>query len=68
MKRTGAFDAIDCKIVPWQLTLTADETMALYATYSDITAREDREAVLKEVGRDMTTSVFVGRKLSFHPL
>lgn len=74
LKRTGAFDVVDCKIVPWQLVLTTDETMALYATYSDITAREDMEAVLEEVGRiareefggrverNMTTSVFVGRR------
>lgn len=79
LKRTGAFDVIDCKIVPWQLVLTADETMALYATYSDITARADREAVLKEVGRiaqeefggrverNMTTSVFVGRRGTQRP-
>lgn len=74
LRRTGAFDVIDHKIVPWQLVLTVDETMALYATYSDITAREDREEVLKELGRiareefggqverNMTTSVFVGRR------
>jgi hypothetical protein len=75
LKRTGAFDVVDYRIVPWQLVLTADETVALYATYSDMAARPDREAVLKEVGRiareefggkverNMTTSVFVGRKL-----
>ncbi|WP_210162961.1 class I SAM-dependent methyltransferase [Pleomorphomonas oryzae] len=74
IKRSGAFDIVDYKIVPWQLVLTADETVALYATYSNLTAREDREAVLAELGRiareefggrverNMTTSVFVGRR------
>lgn len=74
LKRTGAFDVVEHKIVPWQLVLTANETMALYATYSDMAARLDREAVLEEVGRiareefggrverNMTTSVFMGRR------
>ena len=74
LKRTGAFDVVDCKIIPWQLTLTTEQTVALYATYSDMAAREDREVVLKELGRiareefggrverNMTTSVFVGRR------
>jgi SAM-dependent methyltransferase len=74
LNRTGAFDRVEHRIVPWQLVLTADETVALYATYSNLTAREDREAVLKELGRiaregfggrverNMTTSVFLGRR------
>jgi len=76
LTRTGAFDVVDYKIIPWQLTLTADQTVALYATYSDMAARPDREAVLKELGRiareefggkverNMTTSVYVGRAAS----
>ena len=74
MKRTGAFDVVEHRIVPWQLVLTADETVALYATYSDMAARPNMEAVLEELGRiareefggrverNMTTSVFVGRR------
>ena len=65
---------VDHRTVPWQLVLTADETVALYATYSDMTARPNMEAVLEELGRiareefrdrverNMTTSVFVGRR------
>lgn len=76
LKRTGAFDVVEHKIVPWQLVLTADETMALYATYSDMAARPNMAAVLEEVGRiareefggrverNMTTSVFVARRNS----
>ncbi len=74
LKRTGAFDVVDSKIVPWQLVLTAEETVALYATYSDMTARPNMEAVLEELGRiareafggrverNMTTSLFVARR------
>lgn len=74
LKRSGAFDLVESRITPWQLVLTADETVALYATYSNLTAREDREAVLAGLGRiareefgdrverNMTTSVFVGRR------
>lgn len=74
LTRTGAFDVVDCQIVPWQLVLTADETVALYATYSDMAARPNMEAVLAELGRiareefggrverNMTTSLFVARR------
>ena len=74
LRRTGAFDVIDHKIVPWQLVLSADETVALYATYSDMAARPNMDAVLEELGRiareefgdrverNMTTSLFVARR------
>lgn len=79
MTRTGAFDVVEHRIVPWQLVLTADETVALYATYSDMAARPNMEEVLEELGRiareefggrverNMTTSVFTGRKASGSP-
>jgi len=74
LTRTGAFDVVDYKIVPWQLVLTAEETVALYATYSDMAARPNMDAVLMELGRiareefgdrverNMTTSLFVARR------
>lgn len=74
LKRTGAFNVVEYKIVPWQLVLTAAETVALYATYSDMAARPNMDAVLMELGRiareefgdrverNMTTSLFVARR------
>lgn len=76
LKRTGAFDVVEYNIVPWQLVLTAEETMALYAAYSDMVARPNTKAVLKVVGRiareefdgrverNMTTNVLVGRRVA----
>lgn len=58
----------------WALVLDADQTMALYATYSNVNARPDREAVLTEIGRiaradftdrvvrNMTTSLYIARR------
>ena len=57
----------------WSLVLDADQTVALYATYSNVTARLDREAVLAEIGRiardvmnrvvrNMTTSLYIARR------
>lgn len=74
VKRTGAFDIADCHISRWSLVLNADQTVALYATYSNISARPDREAVLAELGRiareqfggrvvrNMATSLYLARR------
>jgi SAM-dependent methyltransferase len=51
LERTGLFDAIDRWATPWQLDLDPDQTVALYATYSNINIRPDLEAVLAELGR-----------------
>jgi hypothetical protein len=74
MERTNAFDSIEHQISPWSLILDPDQTVALYATYSNINIRPDREAVLAELGRvardefhgrvtrNMVTSLYVARR------
>jgi SAM-dependent methyltransferase len=72
--RTGAFDSAESMMSRWSLVLDAEQTMALYATYSNVTIRADREAVLAELGRiarddfgnrvvrNMTTSLYLARR------
>ncbi len=74
LQRSGAFDIVDTRMSRWSLVLDPDQTVALYATYSNINARPDREAVLAElrriardvfggrVVRNMTTSLYVARR------
>lgn len=74
LKRTGAFDVVDIRTSPWSLVLNADQTMALYGTYSKINVRPDRDALLAEIGRvardefggrvirNMTTSLHIARR------
>ncbi|HEX4182507.1 MAG TPA: class I SAM-dependent methyltransferase [Caulobacteraceae bacterium] len=75
LERSGAFDAIDYQVSHWPLELTADETVALYATYSNVNARADRAELLAglhriasgppfsdRVVRNMTTSLFIARR------
>ena len=74
LQRTGAFDVVEGQTSRWSLVLDADQTVALYATYSNVTARLDREAVLAEIGRiardvfmgrvvrNMTTSLYIARR------
>ncbi|MGH8201740.1 MAG: methyltransferase domain-containing protein [Steroidobacteraceae bacterium] len=74
LHRTHAFQDILHHVSRWELTLTADQTVALYATYSNIMARADRARVLVElrriaenqfagrVVRNMSTSLFLARR------
>jgi SAM-dependent methyltransferase len=74
LKCTGAFDVTEHQTSQWPLVLDAEQTMALYATYSNVNARADRERVLAELGRiarddfknrvvrNMTTSLFLARR------
>jgi hypothetical protein len=74
LKRSGAFDIVEAQARPWALHLDAEETVALYATFSNIIIRPDREAVLDELGRiarndfggrvvrNMVTSLYLARK------
>ncbi len=76
LERTRAFDRVDHRTSAWSLVLDADQTVALYATYSNINIRPDREAVLTElhrvardefhgcVTRNMVTSLYVARRRS----
>jgi SAM-dependent methyltransferase len=74
LRRTGAFDLIEYSSSAWSLKLDPEQTVALYATYSDITTRRDREEVLTEleriardefhsrVTRNMTTILYIARR------
>jgi len=76
LERSGAFEEIDYRSDRWSLILDADQTVALYATFSNIAIRPDREAVLAElhriarddfggqVTRNMTTSLYSARRRS----
>jgi SAM-dependent methyltransferase len=76
LERTKAFDTIEHRTSAWSLALDPDQTAALYATYSNIDIRPDREAVLAElrriareefhgrVIRNMITSLYVARRRS----
>jgi len=60
--RSGAFADLTHEARPWELVLDADQTVALYSTYSDITARppDERRAVLGELRR-IAVEQFGGR-------
>lgn len=74
LKRVGAFDRVENRTSRWSLVLDADQTVALYATYSIVRARSDRATLLIEIGRiardvfdnrvvrDITTSLYVARR------
>ena len=74
LDRTGAFEAVEHRAEAWSLALDPDQTVRLYGTYSNITVRADREAVLAELGRiareqfagrvtrNMITSLYVARR------
>jgi SAM-dependent methyltransferase len=76
LERTHAFDNVEHQTGAWSLALDPDQTVALYATYSNINVRPDREAVLTElhrlardefhgrVTRNMVTSLYVARRRS----
>jgi SAM-dependent methyltransferase len=71
--RIDAFDSIEHRTSTWSLLLDADQTVALYATYSNVNIRPDREDVLNElhriardefqdrVTRNTTTILYVAR-------
>jgi SAM-dependent methyltransferase len=74
LQRTGLFDALEHRTSAWSLVLDPDQTVALYSTFSNISIRDDRAAVLAELGRiardefhgrvtrNMTTSLYVARR------
>ena len=76
LERTKAFDSLDRQASTWALTLDPEQTVALYATYSNVNIRPDREDVLNElhriarddfqgcVTRNMTTVLYVARRRS----
>jgi SAM-dependent methyltransferase len=60
IERTGAFDVVESQTGRWPLVLDANQTVALYATYSNVSVRPDRAAVLTEIGR-IARDVFANR-------
>jgi len=74
LERTGAFDGVEHRTSTWPLVLDPDQTVALYATYSNVDIRPDREDVLNQlhriardefqgcVTRNMITSLYVARR------
>jgi hypothetical protein len=74
LERTDAFDSVGHRTSSWSLVLDPDQTVALYATYSNINILQDREDVLNElrriarddfqgrVTRNMVTSLYVARR------
>jgi SAM-dependent methyltransferase len=71
---TGVFERVLYHTSHWPLVLTANQTARLYATYSNVTAMPDREAVLAElrriaadqfndrVTRNMVTILYLARR------
>jgi SAM-dependent methyltransferase len=71
---TGAFERVLYHTSHWPLVLTAGQTVALYATYSNVTAMPDSGRVLAElrriadeqfagrVVRNMTTILYLARR------
>lgn len=74
LKGARVFEAIEHRTSAWSLVLDADEVVRLYATYSNITIRPDREVVMAELGRiareefrgrvvrNMVTSLYIARR------
>jgi len=75
LQRTKVFDMIQHRQEAWTLTLDAEQTVALYATYSNINIRPDKDAVLAELGRiartefggrvsrNIVTSIYIARSM-----
>ena len=69
-----AFEGFESWSSVWSLSLDADQTVALYSTYSNISSRRDRSAVLAElrhiaaeefgghVVRNMITSLSIAKR------
>lgn len=74
LERTRAFSVVEHRTSAWTLELDADQTVNLYATYSNINIRPDRAVVLEKlrriaseefhgrVIRNMITSLFIARR------
>ena len=60
LERTNNFEAIEYHVTEWPWVLDARQTTALYATFSNIIIRPDRDLVLNELGR-IATEQFAGK-------
>jgi hypothetical protein len=75
LERANTFDRIEHRTSTWSLILDPDQVVGLYATYSNINIRPDREDILAELGRiardqfqgrvtrNMTTSLYMARRI-----
>lgn len=75
LERTGKFDSIDHRASKWTLNLDPEQTVALYATYSNIIIHPAREKILdalRRIARDefkghvtrhMITTVYIARRV-----
>jgi len=75
LEDANAFDSIMYRSSSWSLVLDPDQVVKLYATYSNINIRPDRDAVLAELGRiardkfqgvvtrNMITSLYMARRV-----
>jgi SAM-dependent methyltransferase len=76
LEETNAFDSIGHRASAWSLVLDPDQVVRLYATYSNINIRPDREVILTELGRiardkfqdrvtrNMITSLYMARRVN----
>jgi len=79
LERAHAFDNVEHLTSAWSLVLDPDQVVNLYATYSNINIRPDREAILAElrriardkfqgrVTRNMVTSFYKARRSLLKP-
>jgi len=75
IQRCGAFHNIEHRAEPWSLILDPAQTVALYATYSNINIRPDSKSVLADlkqiarvafngrVTRNMITTVYLAQRI-----
>jgi SAM-dependent methyltransferase len=74
LERNGAFTAIEHRSEKWSLVLDAEQTVALYATFSDVNFHPDRQGLLDAIARiareqfdnrvvrNVVTSLYVARR------
>jgi hypothetical protein len=75
LEQASAFYRLEHFTSAWSLVLDPDQVVSLYATFSNINIRPDREAILAElrriagekfqgrVIRNMTTSLYIARRI-----
>ncbi|HME21348.1 MAG TPA: class I SAM-dependent methyltransferase [Acetobacteraceae bacterium] len=76
LRQTGRFDIVEHRTAAWSLELDPEQTVALYATFSNINIRSDQQIILTELNRiarekflgrvlrNMTTSLYIARRRS----
>ncbi|HTT80873.1 MAG TPA: class I SAM-dependent methyltransferase [Stellaceae bacterium] len=74
LNRASMFDAVEHRTSAWPLVLNSEQTVSLYATYSNINIHRDRDAILAALGRiardefhgrvtrNMVTSLYIARR------